>query len=68
MSAPYIPTLNGGEASDWLRPRPWQQEGDNLAVGGHQSGNGYSTGISRTRAPYPQPLESEGSQSRRFTG
>ena len=68
MSAPYIPALNGGEASDWLRLRPWQLEGDNLAAGGHQSGNGYSTGISHTRAPYPQPLESEGSQSHRFTG
>ena len=68
MSTPYIPALYGGEASDWLRPHPWQQEGDNLVVGGCQSGNGYSAGISRTRAPYPQPLESEGNQSRRFTG
>ena len=68
MSTPYIPALNGSKASDWLRPHPWQQEGDNLAAGGHQSGNGYSTGISHTRAPYPQPLELEGSQSRRFTG
>ena len=68
MSAPYIPALNGGEASDWLRPRPWQREGDNLAAGGHQLGDGYSNGISRTRAPYLQPLKLEGSQSRRFTG
>ena len=68
MSTPYIPALYGGEASDWLRPRPWQREGDNLVVGGRQSGTGYSTRISHTRAPYPQPLESEGSQSRRFKG
>ena len=58
MSAPYIPALYGGEASDWLRPRPWQPEGDNLVAGGHQSGNGYSTGISHTQAPYLQPPSS----------
>ena len=34
-------------------------EGDNLAAGGCQSGNGYSTGISHTRAPYPQPPSSQ---------
>ena len=46
MCALYGSALNGGEASDWLRPRPWQQEGDNLPEGAYQSGNGYSTRVS----------------------
>ena len=33
-------------------------EGNNSAAGGRQLGNGYSTRISRTRAPYPQPPSS----------
>ena len=45
MHALYHPTLNGGEASDWLRPIPCQQEGNKLPKGAYQSGNGYSTGV-----------------------
>ena len=46
MCALYGSALNGGEASDWLRPCPWQQEGDNLPEGAYRSGKGYSTGVS----------------------
>ena len=45
MRALYRPTLNGGKASDWLRPIPCQREGDKLPKGAYQSGNGYSTGV-----------------------
>ena len=45
MHALYHPALNGGKASDWLRPIPCQQEGDKLPKGVYQSGNGYSTGV-----------------------
>ena len=45
MHALYHPALNGGKASDWLRPIPCQQEGDKLPKGAYQSGNGYSTGV-----------------------
>ena len=45
MCALYHPTLNGGKASDWLRPTPWQREGDKLPKGAYQSGDGYSTGV-----------------------
>ena len=45
MCAPYHPALNGGKASDWLRPVPCQWEGDKLPKGPYQSGNGYSTGV-----------------------
>ena len=48
MCALYHSALNGREASDWLRPGPWQQEGDKLPEGAYQSGNGYST-----RVPLP---------------
>ena len=41
----YRPTLNGGKASDWLRPIPCQWEGDKLPKGVYQSGDGYSTGV-----------------------
>ena len=41
----YRPTLNGGKASDWLRPIPCQREGDKLPKGAYQSGDGYSTGV-----------------------
>ena len=41
----YCPTLNGGKASDWLRPVPCQWEGDKLPKGPYQSGNGYSTRV-----------------------
>ena len=45
MRALFHPALNGGEASDWLRPTPCQREGDKLLKGAYQSGNGYSTGV-----------------------
>ena len=45
MHAPYRSALNGGKASDWLRPVSSQQEGDKLPRGQYQSGNGYSTGV-----------------------
>ena len=45
MCALYHPALNGGKASDWLRPVPCQREGDKLPKGPYQSGNGYSTGV-----------------------
>ena len=41
----YPPTLNGGKASDWLRPVPCQREGDKLPKGTYQSSNGYSTRV-----------------------
>ena len=46
MCALYSSALYGGEAADWLMPRPWQQEGDNSSEGAYQSGNEYSTGVS----------------------
>ena len=46
MGGPLIgPALNGGKASDWLRPIPCQREGDKLPKGAYQSGNGYSTRV-----------------------
>ena len=45
MHTLYHPTLNGGKASDWLRPIPCQREGDKLPKGVYQSGDGYSTGV-----------------------
>ena len=45
MHALYHPTLNGREASDWLRPIPCQREGNKLPKGAYQSGDGYSTGV-----------------------
>ena len=45
MRALYHPALNGGEASDWLRPIPCQREGDKLPKGAYQSGDGYSTEV-----------------------
>ena len=45
MRALYCSALNGGKASDWLRPIPCQREGDKLPKGVYQSGNGYSTGV-----------------------
>ena len=38
MSAPYIPALYGGEASDWLRPRPWQRQ-SGYPIPGHLTCN-----------------------------
>ena len=45
MYALYRPALNGGKASDWLRPTPCQREGNKLPKGVYQSGDGYSTGV-----------------------
>ena len=45
MRTLFRPALNGGEASDWLRPTPCQREGDKLPKGAYQSGDGYSTGV-----------------------
>ena len=45
MCALYRPALNGGKASDWLRPIPCQREGDKLPKGAYQSGNGCSTRV-----------------------
>ena len=45
MCTLYCSALNGGKASDWLRPVPCQQEGDKLPKGQYQSGNGYSTRV-----------------------
>ena len=45
MCALYCSALNGGKASDWLRPVPCQREGNKLPKGPYQSGNGYSTGV-----------------------
>ena len=45
MRTLYHSTLNGGKASDWMRPIPCQQEGDKPPKGQYQSGNGYSTGV-----------------------
>ena len=51
MRALFRPALNGGEASDWLRPTPCQREGDKLPKGAYQQGDGYSTGV-----PLPEHL------------
>ena len=51
MCALFHPALNGGEASDWLRPTPCQREGDKLPKGAYQQGNGYSTEV-----PLPEHL------------
>ena len=51
MRALFHPALNGGEASDWLRPTPCQREGDKLPKGAYQQGDGYSTGV-----PLPEHL------------
>ena len=45
MCALYCPALNGGKASDWLRPVPCQREGNKLPKGLYQSSNGYSTRV-----------------------
>ena len=45
MRTLFCPALNGGEASDLLRPTPCQWEGDKLQKGAYQSGDGYSTGV-----------------------
>ena len=45
MRALYRSALNGGKASDWLRPVPCRQEGDKLPKGQYQLGNGYSTRV-----------------------
>ena len=45
MSALFHPTLNGEEASDWLRPTPCQQEGNKLPKGAYKQGDGYSTRV-----------------------
>ena len=45
MHALYHPALNGGKASDWLRPTPCQREGNKLPKGVYQSGDGYLTGV-----------------------
>ena len=45
MRALFHPALNGGEASDWLRSTPCQQEGSKLPKGAYQSGDGYSTRV-----------------------
>ena len=45
MCTLYHPALNGGKASDWLRPVPCQWERDKLPKGQYQSGDGYSTGV-----------------------
>ena len=55
----YHPTLNGGKASDWLRPIPCQREGDKLQKGAYQSGNGCST-----RAHLPEHLACDPSSQR----
>ena len=51
MCTLFRPALNGGEASDWLRPTPCQWEGDKLPKGAYQQGDGYSTGV-----PLPEHL------------
>ena len=45
MHALYHPALNGGKASDWLKPTPCQWEGNKLPKGAYQSGDGYLTGV-----------------------
>ena len=45
MCTLYHPALNGGKASDWLRPVSCQREGNKLPKGPYQSGNGYSTRV-----------------------
>ena len=45
MRALFRPALNGGEASDWLRPTPCQREGNKLPKGAYQQGDGFSTGV-----------------------
>ena len=45
MRALFCPALNGGEAPDWPRPTPWQQEGDKPPKGEYQQGDGYRTGL-----------------------
>ena len=51
MHVLFCPALNGGEASDWLRPTPCQWEGDKPPKGAYQQGDGYSTGV-----PLPEHL------------
>ena len=45
MRTLYQPALNGRIASDWLRPVPYQREGDKLPKGPYQSSNGYSARV-----------------------
>ena len=40
-----LSALNGGKASDWLRPVPCQWEGDKLPEGPYQSSSRYSTRV-----------------------
>ena len=51
MHALYRPALNGGKASDWLRPIPCQWEGNKLPKGAYQSGDGYSTRVHLSEHP-----------------
>ena len=56
LSAP-----NDGDASDWLRPPPWQREGDKLPKGVYQPGGGYSTRVAgpSTQPAIPRALQRE---------
>ena len=45
VCALYRSVLNGGKASDWLRPIPCWQEGNNLPKGQYQLGSRYSTRV-----------------------
>ena len=51
MCTLFRAALNGGEASDWLRPTPCQWEGNKLPKHVYQQGDGYSTGV-----PLPEHL------------
>ena len=56
-----LSTPNGEGASDWLRPSPWQREGDKLPKGAYQPGGGYSTGVAgmSTQPEIPRALQRE---------
>ena len=64
----YHPTLNGGKASDWSRPFPYQWEGGELPKGPYQSSNGYSNGVHLLEYFVCLPSSQREARSRKFTG
>ena len=68
MHALYCSALNGGKASDWSRPFPYQWEGGKLRKGPYQSSNGYSNGVHLPEYFACVPLSRREARSCKFTG
>ena len=68
MHALYCSALNGGKASDWSRPFPYQREGNELPKGPYQSSNGYSNGVRLPEYFACIPSSRREARSRKFTG